>query len=610
MSRRNTGRRNLPFRVGGGLNVVDPAILLSPGALTYSKNVEVVPANGGYRRVGGYERYDGRPGAPSLATYTRLTFVGGGIRPVQAGDVVTGFTSGATGVVISTVDLTSGSWSNVTAAGEMRLTNTTGTFVSGEALRVGGITAATLAADPIPRSLDDPNFKSNLRAAQAYYRALIQQVPGSGKVLGVAVYNANVYAFRNVADGTSATMWQATSSGWVSKKTGLAPNGRYLFRVHNFAGGSGTKMLYGVSGVHKGFQWDGTTWTDITTGMTVDTPKSIAVFNNQLYFGFPGGSLQNSGAGTPLTWTLRSGASETGIGDEITGLVESLDSTLTVYGASSIHVFYLAGPALKTFTKKLGAQAYAAQAIGTTPIALDAKGAYLLNSTQAFGDFTTAMLSDSIRSLIDARPVNVRASVVSGARGNYRVLFDDKTGLVAAFKGNKFMGWTQVAYAHQFNCLDSGIDATGREVIFGGTDDGYVMQLETGTSFDGAKIESIMRLPFHAYGMNGYKLRFYKVRLELYSDLPILLQIATEFNYGGEGQSESFDAAAPASGGFWDRAVWENFYWDAAVVTVPEVSISGVGENMGLLFRHEDDIDPSFTLQSISVQHEIWGLVR
>jgi hypothetical protein len=450
----------------------------------------------------------------------------------------------------------------------------------------------------------------NLRAAQAYYRALITQVPGEGKILGVAIYNAKVYAFRNAVGGATAVMFEATSGGWVSKKTGLAPNGRYEFRIHNFAGGSGTKMLYGVSGVHKGFQWDGTTWTDVTTGMGVDTPKHIAVFNNQLYFAFPGGSLQNSGAGTPLTWTLRSGAAETGIGDEITGLVESVNDTLTVYGVESIHVFYLAGPTLKQFTKKLGAQRWAAQGVGTTPVAMDAKGAYTLNAAQAFGDFTTAMMSDSIRPLVDTRPINVRASVVSGAKGSYRVLFDDKTGLIATFKGTKFVGWTQVVYQHQFNCLHVGVDSAGREIVFGGTDDGYVMQMDVGSSFDGVAIESVIRLPFHDYGVNGYKLRFYKLRLELNSDRPITIQIATEFNYGGEGQADSFDAAVAASGGFWDRALWEDFYWDAAVVTVPEASISGVGENMGLLIRHEDDIDLPYTLQAVAVQYEIWGMVR
>lgn len=609
MSRRVAGRRGTTFQMGGGLNTTDPPVMLSPGLLTFSKNVEVVPATGGYKRIDGYERYDGRAGSPSAANYTRLPYMFGGVRPITPGDIITGAVSGATGVVIGTVDLTSGAWNNVSAAGEVRITALTGTFQAGEALKIGGVVAATLNGGAISRALDDPGFKDNVRAAQTYYRNLIQKVPGSGKVLGVAIFNATIYAFRNVADGTSASMYQATNTGWVAVKTGLAPNGRYEFRIHNFGGGSGTRMLYGVSGVHKGFQWDGATWTDVTTGMTVDKPQHIAVFNNSLYFAFPGGSLQNSGAGTPLVWTVRSGAAEIGIGDDITGLVEGIDS-IVVFGKQTVNVFYLQGPQMKLFSNTLGCQNWAAQAVGTTPISLDAKGAYSLAAVQAYGNFTTSMLSQKIRDLIVTRPINVRASMVSGATGQYRVLFDDQTGLVASFMGAKLMGWTQVAYAHQFNCMSVGLDAYGEEVAYGGTDDGYVMQLNTGTSFDGVPIESILRLPFNAFGAFGYKKRFYKLKLELYASRALTLQVSTEFNYGGEGQADGFDAAVAPSGGFWDRAVWEDFYWDAAVVTTPELSLSGVGENVGILIRHEDDIDVSYTLQAVHLQYDIWGMIR
>ncbi len=86
-----------------------------------------------------------------------------------------------------------------------------------------------------------------------------------------------------------------------------------------FVGGTYAKM-YGVSGVHKGFEWDGTTWTDITTGSVPDTPEHIATHKNHLFYTF-GASLQNSGIGTPGTWTLRSGASDIGIGETINGLL-------------------------------------------------------------------------------------------------------------------------------------------------------------------------------------------------------------------------------------------------------------------------------------------------
>jgi len=40
-----------------------------------------------------------------------------------------------------------------------------------------------------------------------------QDVPGSGPVKGIHIYQGNVYAIRE--DGTNARMYKATSSGWT-----------------------------------------------------------------------------------------------------------------------------------------------------------------------------------------------------------------------------------------------------------------------------------------------------------------------------------------------------------------------------------------------------------
>lgn len=46
------------FPLGGGLDLATPAVALKPGVCIAAKNYE--PVLGGYRRVAGYERFDGR----------------------------------------------------------------------------------------------------------------------------------------------------------------------------------------------------------------------------------------------------------------------------------------------------------------------------------------------------------------------------------------------------------------------------------------------------------------------------------------------------------------------------------------------------------------------
>ena len=56
---------------------------------------------------------------------------------------------------------------------------------------------------------------AEVRARIEDQRALIDIVPGEGSVLGVWVFGANTYAFRNKTGGASAGMYQSSSTGWV-----------------------------------------------------------------------------------------------------------------------------------------------------------------------------------------------------------------------------------------------------------------------------------------------------------------------------------------------------------------------------------------------------------
>ena len=87
--------------------------------------------------------------------YAQVAFTGGGTRPIVAGDVIAGATSGATATVVSVGTLTSGTWAAGTAAGTLQLKSRNGTFQS-ENLDVTAVTSseafansATIGADII-----------------------------------------------------------------------------------------------------------------------------------------------------------------------------------------------------------------------------------------------------------------------------------------------------------------------------------------------------------------------------------------------------------------------------------------------------------------------------
>lgn len=193
------------FAFEGGLNLVDTPLKMKPGQLLACQNYEP-GIRGGYDRVDGYERFDGRT-QPSLANYWIVRYTNE-VVTAAPGVTITGATSSATGVLLFNVETTP-------TTGLYVMARVTGTFQNGEALRVSAVTQATASSGPtIDDAATDDADEQYAQAATDDARAQITVVPGSGRILGVAVYNGVVYAARNNAGGTAAAIYKSTTAGW------------------------------------------------------------------------------------------------------------------------------------------------------------------------------------------------------------------------------------------------------------------------------------------------------------------------------------------------------------------------------------------------------------
>lgn len=188
----------------GGLDQVTPTLSLQPGVLRRSANFEC-SVTGGYTRIAGYERFNGKP-APSAARYNILTCTLTGA--VVVGNTLTGATSAATGKVIA-ID-----------GSNLIITREVGAFVAGENISVGGTGVGSISeiVGVATSGLNDAQYKS---LAAEDYRADIGPVPGSGQVRGVAFYDNKVFAWRNNVGGTALGMYMSTSGGWAAINLGI-----------------------------------------------------------------------------------------------------------------------------------------------------------------------------------------------------------------------------------------------------------------------------------------------------------------------------------------------------------------------------------------------------
>lgn len=195
------------YPLQGGLNLVDPALSIKPGQLLAVRNYEP-GSRGGYERIAGFERFDGRQ-RPSESPYFIFDFDAGipAFYPA-AGATITGMTSAATGVVLVTPDST-------TTSGFLVVGRISGTFEDDEGLQTGGQQFATAGGLPAAGNADNDGDDETYKAlAVADARAQIQAVAGSGPIRGVAEYRGTAYAFRDNAGATAGVMWKSSPTGW------------------------------------------------------------------------------------------------------------------------------------------------------------------------------------------------------------------------------------------------------------------------------------------------------------------------------------------------------------------------------------------------------------
>jgi hypothetical protein len=437
----------------------------------------------------------------------------------------------------------------------------------------------------------------------------------AGTAAGRLVFATQTGTFQAETLNVGSNINVATIAGDSSAIT-LPPGGRYSFINHNFFGSSDLLRMYAVNGVGKGFEWDGSVFVYINTGMTNDKPTRVAAHRNHLFFSFPGGSLQHSSIGEPYMWELITGAAELGIGEETTDLLGSVSGTMSIFGLNNICVLYgddADNWVIKTLTDDAGAIAWTAQMIGA-PIYQDNKGLRSLDTTDAFGDFdigTITKLVEPIFRLKRKNGVTPVASLRVRAKDQYRLFWSDGTGLTVYF-GRKPVEILPFDLGFEVTFATSGKDSDGEEVLLIGDSQGMVYELDAGTSFDGEEVDAFLRLQFNHVGSPAQNKRWTKVVMEMDGGPDTNLGLTTEFSYGSPDQpiSGQLDFTVAGSGGFWGEMNWSEFYWSAPVLGRAEAPIDGIGNNISITVVSSATYEEPHVLTGAILHFSYRGLAR
>lgn len=206
------------FPLTGGLDLVTPAVALKPGRVIAALNYE--PTASGYRRLRGFERFDGRA-APSDGAYSVVHFTGGDADGlvVAVGDTINQV-SGWTGVVAIAPVVTSGSFAGGNAAGYVVTVGHPGGAFAVEALREGVTTWAMGTSLVANEAVSAATSAAGRLAIATALRNLIAAVPGSGPVTGVWYDGSHILAVRDNAGATAGVFHKSSILGWLPMPVG------------------------------------------------------------------------------------------------------------------------------------------------------------------------------------------------------------------------------------------------------------------------------------------------------------------------------------------------------------------------------------------------------
>lgn len=427
------------------------------------------------------------------------------------------------------------------------------------------------------------------------YTQLGPEVPGQGPLLGVATFYDRHYAIREDDPGGSATLYRLNEdeSSWETVGDGgELEAGRHEFDEGNAYATDAGNALYGVGG-GKPFELtqDGTltTLTDAPSGATL-----IALHQNHLFLGFTAGSLQFSGIGDPAAWDASTdGAGEIGVGQRLTGMVKGVGGVLHVLTRDSIQTLRGTSEAdfqLEVTVPGAGARSYSAQSL-MAPYFVGERSITTLRAAQEFGDFTPMQPGRVVEPLFRANGLSDRvvASSISKRKGQYRVWFDNRTGLYMSANGI-----TQVEYPDQVAVAHASEFASGEEALLIGDDAGKVYRLDSGTTFNGTDIRSFLTLAYTDLGEPSIRKRFRRAFWDIRSGSEARIWIQPDFDYGdrdtGRPRREPIDYML--GGGLWNVANWGEFNWSVPWLGQAPIDVTGTGTSVNFALFSEDAGEP------------------
>lgn len=621
----------------GGVKENRPQVELNLGDLIRGHNYQEVDGiYHGYRSLPGYEAYDGTALASSIlavATDTESTTTyDDTAREARRTAITKVGGSGATGSVLGCFEDTS-----YTLAVRNDATNTVGKMwkTTGTGWQEVPITTIMLSYT-----------NGNKNAGTKFKVGQTVTAPGAGGTisavntesgswdLGTAVGFILITA--SAGTFTSGTLTGSLSgTATYSLMTGsLGKDGSYKFTQGRFDLFPGLQRkevtFFTSSSYYPSYIADG----KIVPILSHDLPdnrttnvfaSSIVEFKNRLWLGYSDGRLIFSNVGNPLDFDPTTFSGVINMEDEILDLKVTTGDVLVVLCKKSIQlvkalsVGEAASSAVTdylfsntTLTSNIGAYKGSAHRIFDDLVYIDERGLTSLEATQKFGDFETKSYSKSIQRTLNLNIPAFVGAYVDSTLNQYRAFFSDGFGIIFTFSMTSNKGSTTsfkaVKGATTFRYLTP-ISCVGNKVF--GSTDGYLYKIDSGTSYNGANIDTILATSYHHYNSPSLFKKFRSVFFEGYIPFKLDFNIQATFDYNNTANIESTSPEkliiTGGLGGAYGEGRYDTIRYGSSENQTSVFYVNAFGSSMSLYLGTSNKYTEPHTLSSMIVQYSLNG---
>jgi len=389
-----------------------------------------------------------------------------------------------------------------------------------------------------------------------------------------------------------------SNTALAQQQQSIATGGKYSFRNYNFGGHTSTYRMYGVNGVSNAFEFDGTYFVPIETGMAFDQPILIGVHRGQMLLAYVGGSLQHSGKNNPLSFQPVLGANEITAGDEIVGFIEEIGDVSFVFTRNKtyrLEGFVQENIQLKLHNSETGALANSIQRIGRS-IYLDDRGFTQLPTTDAFGDFASNQISQAISTLVQSflATSDIETSIINRTQSLYRCFFENQGAISICFSGNKSIGITAIDYGLSVSGSANGNmnNENGKKVerLFLCDNDGWVYEIDVGRNFNGQPMEAYFVTAYHFSGSSEHNKRYRRATVYVTGEGRTTLRVSADYDYNEAPTNfeRILDEAIPLGGGRYGIDRHNQFLYSRASEGDVRVPMDSHARNVSLIVYHKE----------------------